>query len=123
MLTLLASTNPLSSGTNWRLESLELGRWRRHGYEVEADDPQTRVQRGAVAVPLMAASSGGQTVTFPTAFMAQGANPPSMVATSQDPAYYATASGGSNAGFTLTATRRDGASVTDSVVCGWIAIG
>jgi hypothetical protein len=123
VLTLLASKNPLSTGTNWRLESLELGRWRRHGYEVEADDPQTRVQRGAAAVPLTASSSGSQAVTFPTAFTAQGANPPSVVATSQDPAYYASVSGASNAGCTLTAVRRDGTSVTDTPVCNWIAIG
>ena len=122
VVTLLASKNPLSSGTNWRLESLELGRWRKHGYEVEADSPQTRVQAGAVAVPVAAASSGFIAVTFPTPFPAQSTSP-TVVATCQDAAYYAAASGVSVTGFTIVAVRRDGASVTATPVCSWIAIG
>jgi hypothetical protein len=79
------------------------------GYEVEADEPQTRLRSGAVG--------------FNMPFSGQGANPPVVVATSQDPNYYATVSGASDAGFTLMALRRDGASVTATPVYSWIASG
>jgi hypothetical protein len=120
VLTLLASKNPASSGTIWRLESLELGRWRRHGYEVEANDAQQRLQGGAVAVPLVGASTGSVPVTFPT----QCTSPtPVVVATSGDAAHYCAVGAISQTGFALTAARRDGAAATENVICTWLAMG
>ena len=122
VVTLLAGKNTASSNTYWRLESLELGRWRRYGYEVEATEPQGRLLRGTVAVPIVVAASGSLAVGFPVVTSGQG-SPPVVVATSQAAAYYCAASGITASGFTLTAVRRDGSVVTDTPVCNWLAFG
>jgi hypothetical protein len=120
VLTLLASKNAASSGTTWRLESVELGRWRRHGYEVEANDAQQRLQGGAVAVPLVGASAGSVPVIFATACTSPT---PVVVATSESSAHYCAVGPISQTGFTLTAARRDGAAATEHVTCNWLAFG
>ena len=122
VVTLLAGRNAASSGTYWRLEGLELGRWRRYGYEVDATEPQGWLLRGTVAVPIVVAASGSLAVSFPVATTGQG-SAPVVVATSQAAAYYCAASGIGAAGFTLTAVRRDGSVVTDTPVCNWLAFG
>jgi hypothetical protein len=122
VVTVLGSKNVLSTGYALRFESFEVGRWRRHGYEVEAADVQTKVQRGQVNVTLTAAASGTQVVTFPTPFTAQSGNA-TVVATCLDPNYYCAANMVSNTSFTLVAVRRDGALVTATPACMWIAVG
>jgi len=123
VVTLLASKNVASSGLNWRLESIELGRWRKQGYEVESNDPQTRLQRGAVSIPLTSQSSASAAITFPVPFTLQGTSQPTTVATCQDPAYYCACSAISNTGFTLTVVRRDGTNVTATPACNWLTVG
>jgi lysophospholipase L1-like esterase len=120
VLTLLAGKNPASSGTAWRLESLELGCWRRHGYEVEANDAQQRLQGGSVVVPLVGASAGSVPVVFPIPCTSQA---PVVVATAGDAAHYGAVGAISQTGFTLTAARRDGAAASENVPCSWMAFG
>jgi hypothetical protein len=122
VVTLLAGKNGGSSGTNWRFESFELGRWRRHGYEVEANEPQQRLQRGGQAVQLTNSNTGGAAVVFAVPFTGQTLTP-TVVACSQDVNYYCTVSGLTNTGFNLIAVRRDGTNVTASPQCVWIALG
>lgn len=121
-LTLLASQNPASAGTVWRLESLELGRQRRHGYQVECADAQSRLQSGAAAVPVAGASAGSLLLSFDQPFTGQG-NLPVVVATCQNSAYTCAASAISASGFNLQVVRRDGATVTETPVCCWMAFG
>jgi lysophospholipase L1-like esterase len=122
VVTLLASKNVSSSGFNWRFDGFELGRWRRHGYELEAADAQQRLQRGGVVVPLAAASTGTVAVSFALPFTGQTATA-TVVACSQDSNYYCTVNTITNSGFNLVAVRRDGTNVTASPPCMWMAVG
>jgi lysophospholipase L1-like esterase len=122
VVTLLGSKNAASSGTSWRFESFEVGRWRRHGYEVEANEPQQRLQRGGAGVPLVAANTGTLAVSFSVPFTGQTVNP-TVVACSQDPNYYCTIAAATNTGFNLVAVRRDGTAVTSTPQCVWMALG
>jgi hypothetical protein len=121
-VTLLASKNAGSSGFNWRFDGFELGRWRRHGYELEAGDAQQRLQRGGASVPLAAASTGTIAVSFALPFTGQTTSP-TVVACSQDSNYYCTVSSVTNTGFNLTAVHRDGTNVTAAPQCVWMAVG
>ena len=121
-LTLLASQNPGSAGTVWRLESLELGRQRHHGYQVECADAQSRLQSGAAAVPVSGSATGTLLLSFDQPFTGQG-NLPVVVATCQSGAYTCAVNAISATGFTLQVTRRDGATVTETPVCCWMAFG
>ena len=102
----MASKYAGSSGYNWRIESLELGRWRKHGYEVEADNAGTRVQTGQVIAPLTASNTGSVATAYNTPFTVQGGVPPVVVATSENPDYYAVVQSGTDTGFTLRQVRR-----------------
>lgn len=122
VVTILASKNAGSSGFNVRFESFELGRWRKPGYEVEANEPQQRVQRGSVAVSLSASPTGTLAVSFVVPFTGQTTSP-TVVACSQDSNYYCTVNTITNTGYNLVAVRRDGTNVTASPTCSWIAVG
>jgi hypothetical protein len=122
VVTVLGTRNAASSGYNLRFDAFEVGRWRKHGYEIEASEVQQRLQRGSATASLNNASSGYALVAFPLAFTDQTATP-TLVATSGDPNYYCTVAGAGNTGATIWAVRRDGSSVTANVQCSWIAVG
>ncbi len=122
VVTHAGTKNAASSGYAWRFDALELGRWRRQGFEVEANDPQQRLQRGVNNVTLSGTASGTAVVAFPTAFTGQTVTP-TVVAASTDANYFAVVSGVGNSGFTLGAVRRDGTNVSATVACDWIALG
>jgi hypothetical protein len=124
-VTLLATANPNSTGLYWRLEGLELGRWRRHGYEVEANDSQSRIQQGTVSFPFAHQSSVVLVINFPQPYSAPPAagTLPAVTATSQDPAYETAAGNITLTGFNMTMTRRDGTLVTANPGACWIALG
>jgi hypothetical protein len=120
VITLLSSKNAASSGHNWRFESVELGRMRRHGYEVEANDGGLRLQSGAAAVALVGASAGSVPITFATPCTSAD---PVVVATAGDAAHYAFVGAITQTGFSLGAARRDGSAATENVICTWMAFG
>ncbi|MGH2387223.1 MAG: hypothetical protein ACRDIE_03390, partial [Chloroflexota bacterium] len=124
-VTLLATANPASTGTYWRVEGLDIGRLRRHGYEVEANDAQSRIQQGTVSFPFVGQNAVVLVINFPQPFRAPPAAGvlPAVTATSQDPAYETAAGNISLTGFNLTMTRRDGALVTANPGACWIALG
>ena len=73
--------------------------------------------------PLAASNTGSIAVTYNTPFTVQGGFPPVVVATSEDPNYYAVVQSGTDTGFTLISVRRDGTAVTATPLMSWIAIG
>jgi lysophospholipase L1-like esterase len=124
-VTLLSTINPASTGTYWRVEALEVGRWRRHGYQVEANEAQTRIQQGTVTFPFVSQSSVVLVITFPQPFTAPPAAGvlPAVVATSLDPAYEVAAGAITLTGFNLTLYRRDGTTVTANPGACWVGLG
>ena len=123
-LTLLSTANPAGTGTYWRVEALELGRWRQHGYQVEANEAQTRIQQGTVSFPFVSQSSVVLVINFPQAFTAPAAGVlPAVVATSLDPAYEVAAGAITLTGFNLTIYRRDGTAVTANPGACWVGVG
>jgi lysophospholipase L1-like esterase len=122
VVTELGTKNVSSSGYNWRFEGFELGRWRKQGYEVEANDAQQRIQRGYATVTFNNVASASVAVTFPVAFTEQTAFP-IVVATSEDINYITAVTVVTDTGFTVWMARRDGTSVTSTPQCQWIALG
>ncbi|HVA88253.1 MAG TPA: hypothetical protein VNL71_00280 [Chloroflexota bacterium] len=124
-VTLLSTANPASTGAYWRVEALEAGRWRRHGYEVEANEAQTRIQQGTVTFPFVSQSSVVLVINFPQPFTAPTAAGllPAVIATSQDPAYQVAAGAITLTGFNLTMYRRDGTTATANPGACWVGMG
>ncbi len=122
-ITLLGTKNVASSGFNWRIEALELGRWRLHGFEVEANEAQSRVQGGTVVFPFSAQNQVILVINFPKAYLSLGGDLPSVTATSKDFHYAVSVTSISLTAINLTCTRIDGTNVTANIGGCWHALG